>query len=79
MRQVNIRTLRLELSTQLEDLPFEITKNGQVIAIACTQQTKTTNNSVHNGNIDDKPEKVTIQNNTENFRPYQKATQVGKK
>lgn len=39
MRQVNIRTLRSELSTQLEDLPFEITKNGKTLAIVCTHST----------------------------------------
>lgn len=38
MRQVSIRTLRKELSTQLQDLPFEITKNGKIIGIMCTQE-----------------------------------------
>lgn len=39
MRQINIRELRATLSTQLQDLPFEITKNGKSIAIVCTQPT----------------------------------------
>jgi len=40
MREVNIRTLRKELSTQLEDLPFSVTKNGRIIAQVCTQEGK---------------------------------------
>ena len=31
MRQVTIRELSRELSKQLKDLPFEITKNGKVV------------------------------------------------
>lgn len=37
MRQVSIGTLRTELRTQLQDLPFEVTRNGEVIVIVCTQ------------------------------------------
>ena len=39
MRQVNIRELRSTLCTQLQDLPFEITKNSKIIALVCTQPT----------------------------------------
>ncbi len=38
MRQISTRTLRAELSTQLDDMPFEITKNGHVIGVMCTQE-----------------------------------------
>jgi len=37
MRQVNIRILRSGLSTQLMGLPFQITRNGKIIGIVCTQ------------------------------------------
>lgn len=38
MRRISIRTLRNKLSTQLQNLPAEITKNGKIIAILCTQE-----------------------------------------
>lgn len=40
MRQVTIRQLRANLSAELKNLPFEITKNGLVVGL-CTQQQKT--------------------------------------
>ena len=53
MRQISIRELRSNMCTQLKDLPFEITKNGKIIGIMCTQPDYTGNKagqSVHNNN-----------------------------
>lgn len=55
MRQINIRTLRNKLSTQLEDLPVEITKNGHIIAVLCTH-------GDYNDEVEIKPKKSTILN-----------------
>ncbi len=38
MREVAIRKLRSELSTQLANLPFAVTKNGNIVAVMCTQE-----------------------------------------
>ena len=49
MKQVNIRTLRANISTYLSDLPFEITRNGVVVAV-CAQpgeKPRTQGRSVH--------------------------------
>jgi len=35
MRQVNLKILRGRLTEELKDLPFEITRNGKVIAAVC--------------------------------------------
>ena len=51
MREISIRELRATLCTQLKDLPFELTKNGKVIGIMCTQfdySDQQLNESVHN-------------------------------
>ena len=34
MRQVNIRTLRMNFAKELKNLPFEITRNGKIVAVA---------------------------------------------
>ena len=33
MRQVNIRKLRKDLAAELSDLPFEVIRNGVVVAV----------------------------------------------
>lgn len=58
MRQVNIRVLRATLSTQLQDLPFEITRNGRIIGVVCTQEDK-------NKDVEPKVKKSSACNNTE--------------
>jgi len=35
MRQVNIKELKNNLSKELQDLPFEITKFGRVVGVVC--------------------------------------------
>jgi len=35
MRQVNIKELKKNLSRELQDLPFEITKFGRVVGVVC--------------------------------------------
>jgi len=51
MRSVSIRDLRANLSKELLDLPFLLTRNGVIVAIVCTQECKCTQSevkSVHN-------------------------------
>jgi len=40
MRQINIKSLRSNMSSELDNLPFAITKKGQVIAVVCTPETE---------------------------------------
>ena len=40
MRQINIKSLRANISSELDNLPFAITKKGQVIAVVCTPETE---------------------------------------
>ncbi len=51
MRSVSIRDLRANLSKELGNLPFRVTRNGVLVGVVCTQECKCTQSdskSVHN-------------------------------
>lgn len=73
MRKVSVRALRANLLKELDDLPFEITRNGKVIGTVCTQLSDLCQ-CVHNSKSVKK--RVAEQYNT--FLPYSKYRQVGK-
>lgn len=59
MRQVNIRTLKAQLSFELKNLPFQITKNGKIIA-ECSHNDS---GKAENSDIRNFPKKISIENN----------------
>ncbi|MFH1562022.1 MAG: hypothetical protein ABIF11_01190 [Nitrospirota bacterium] len=46
MRQVNIKELKKNLSRELQDLPFEITKFGKVVGVVCEKGSHLENEKV---------------------------------
>jgi len=38
MRKTNIRKFRANLLKELNDLPFELTRKGEVVAVVCTPE-----------------------------------------
>lgn len=86
MRQVSIKQLKASLSSELLDLPCEITKYGQVVAIIIKGSHKSAKKVVTSP-----PEAEKGSHNTskgsyhlnkgshKSFMPYSKADQTGKK
>lgn len=66
MRQVNIKILQARLSYELKNLPFEITKNGKVIAQCIYNSLETPENEskgIYNDKNTQGPKKSTMRNN----------------
>lgn len=86
MRQVTLKNIRANLTKELKDLPFEITKNGQVVAIVSGKRLKNPVKNLDNKEIKDIEENITTYDNEEKahlggrveyygaipFRPYPK-------
>ena len=68
MRQISVKSLRANISGELKDAPFSITKHGKAVWVLCTQLEYDSLKSVHNSET--KPQSV--------HKSIEKCTQVKK-